>query len=249
MRTSDAVFMAAIFVSSSGSLRAQSPAKDAGTASSSAQAESPGQAAQPAQAVQPPAPIPPISASGLLQPALDTVQQKVGAVRLEKWKRGNIREETAEDIDSIQRDLHNTLPPLLRQADGDQGTVSTVLQVSRNIDSLYDVLLRVVQAARISGLPDDIIQLQQALIGLGSARRALDDRLQEAAAAQEKQLLDLRSTVKAQAAIKCPVVPPPTTPACATPTPPRKPKKKPAAPAKPAQTPASPAPAMPKTGP
>ncbi|MGA2807788.1 MAG: hypothetical protein ABSE87_06610 [Terracidiphilus sp.] len=249
MHTAYAVFMAAIFISSSGALRAQSPAKDASTAPAPVQAESRQQGAQPAPDVQPPAPIPPIAASGLLQPALDTVQQKVGAVRLEKWKRGTIREETAEDIDSIQRDLQNTLPPMLRQADDVQGTVSNVLPISRNINSLYDVLLRVVQAARISGLPDDIVQLQQALIGLGSARRALDDRLQEAATAQEKQLVDLRRTVKAQAAIKCPAVPPPATPACATATPPKRPKKKPAAPAKPAQTPASPAPATPKTGP
>jgi len=249
MRTSEAVFMAAIVISSSLALAAQSPAKNASTAQSLAQAASPAQAAQPPQGVEPPAPIPPIAASGLLHPALDTVQRTVGAVRLEKWKRGNIREETAEDINAIQRDLETTLPPLLRQADDAQGTVSNVLPVSRNVDSLYDVLLRVVQAARVSGLPDEIIQLQQALAGLGSARRALDDRLQEAATAQEKQLVDLRSTVKAQAAIKCPAAPPPATPACTTPTTPRKAKKKPATPAKPAQKPASTAPATPKAGP
>jgi hypothetical protein len=243
MRTSDAVLMAAIFFSPGMALAGQSPAKDAGTAQSPT-GTPPTQAAPPAPAAEP-APIPPISASGLLQPALDTVQKTVGAVRLEKWKRGNIREETAEDINAIQRDLETTVPPLLRQADEAQGTVSTVLPISRNINSLYDVLLRVVQASRVSGLPDDIVQLQQALIGLGSARRALDDRMQEAAAAQEKQLIDLRSTVKAQAAIKCPSVPPPATPVCPA-TPPRKAKKKPAAPAaKPAQTP----PATPKTGP
>jgi peptidoglycan hydrolase-like protein with peptidoglycan-binding domain len=173
------------------------------------------------------------------------VQQTVTTLRLDKWKRGTVRDETGENINAILRDLQVTLPPLLGAADAAQGTVSNVLPVSRNINSLYDVLLRVVEAARVSAPADEIVQLQQALINLGGARRILDDRLQEAVAAQEKQIVELSGTLRAQAASKCPA--PPATPVCATPTPPRKAKKKPATPAKPAQPPTSPAPTTPKS--
>jgi hypothetical protein len=231
MRISDGFLTAAIFFLSS--------VAGAGQAA----VNTPTQTAPKASAGQP-GPIPPIAASGLLQPALTTVQQTVTTLRLDKWKRGTVRDETGENINAILRDVQVTLPPLLGAADAAQGTVSSVLPVSRNINSLYDVLLRVVEAARVSAPADEIVQLQQALINLGGARRILDDRLQEAVAAQEKQIVELRGTVKVQAAIKCPA--PPATPACATPTPPRKARKKPATPAKPAQAPAAPATTTPK---
>src|ERR1022692_3728956 len=36
----------------------------------------------------------PTTLSGLVQPSLDTLQQTLGAVKLEKWKRGTVREES-----------------------------------------------------------------------------------------------------------------------------------------------------------
>jgi hypothetical protein len=225
MRISRAVFIVAIFSSPSVVCAVQLPSNAAPTQGA------------------PPAPVAP---SGLLQPSLDALQQTMGALRLEKWKRGTIREEAGANTNSILVDLQATLPPLLHDADAAPGAVSNVLPVSRNIDALYDTLLRVVEAARVSAPGDQVTQLQQALINLGNARRALEDRLQEAAAAQEKQLSDLRSTLRAQSSAKCPVTPAPVTPACVPKTPPRKAKKKPKPPATPPQTQPSPPTGTPK---
>lgn len=183
------------------------------------------------------------AASTLLEPSLDQVQQTIVALRLERWKKGTVREEATANTGAILRNLEDILPPLIREADTPPETMGKMLPVARNIDALYDVLLRIFEAARVSAPAEQVTALQQALIGLGKARGALYDRLQESAAAEDKQLKDLRGALQAQAAVKCPVAPAPAAPACVTPAPARPAaKKKPAKP--PASTPpASPAPA------
>ena len=168
----------------------------------------------------------PSGPSGLLKPSLDTVQQSVSAVKLDKWKRGTVREEAGTNMSAILRDVQATLPPLLTEADAAPGSMSKVLPVTRNIDALYDVLLRVVEAARVSSPGDQLGQLEQALTSLQKARLALDDRLQDQAVAQEKQLTDLRASVQTLSAEKSNEKSVPVTSTCTTPTPAKKPKKR-----------------------
>jgi hypothetical protein len=169
----------------------------------------------------------------LLRPSLDTVQQTVVALRLDKWKKGTVRDEAEANIGGIERDLKENLPPLIQDADSAPDSLSKALPVARNINALYDVLLRVSEASRVSGTSDQATQLQQALISLGNARHALDDRLLEAATAQEKRVSDLRVNVQTQAqavarlTAKASVAPPP----CPAPTPARRAKRKPTTPA------------------
>ena len=193
------------------------------------------------------APSAPPAAAGLLRPALDQVQQTVGSLNVEKWKKGSVRDEAGDHIRAILRDMHTTLPPLLDTAADSPGTISKMLPVSRNIAALYDVLLSVVEAARISGSGEDSTRLQQALTSLGNARAALDDRLQASAADLEKQEIDLRTTLQAREAVKCVATPPPATPACPAPAPVRKAKRIPKPPATPPQPSTPPANSTPKT--
>ena len=194
-----------------------------------------------------PAPVAPtlvavVPVSAQLQPALTAVHQTADSVRVDKWKRGNIRDEAARNISQIQRDIDVTLPPMLRDADTAPMALSTLLPISRNISALYDVLLRVVEASRVVAPDEQVGQLQQALVALGNARLAFGDRMQTAAVAMEKQVADLRSTVQTQAD-KIAAAPTPVAVPC-TPAPKTTPKKttrKPAAAkttgAKPAATP------------
>jgi hypothetical protein len=145
--------------------------------------------------------------SSLLQPALDSLQKTIGALNQEKWKKGTIRSEAETNIQAIQRDLATNLPPLMQAADGAPNSARKALPVSRNIDALYDVLLRVVDGARIVAPADQVGQLQDALNGLEKARLRWNDRIQENLAAQEKQIGDLQVALKAQAvpvAAACP---------------------------------------------
>lgn len=172
--------------------------------------------------------------TGIIQPSLDTVHQTLTAVHLDKWKKGTVRDEASVNIDAILRDLRVNVPPLLQDADTAPGTVSVLLPVSRHLNALYDVLLRVSEASRVAGPDDQAGQLQQALLSLSNARLALDDRMMGSAGALEKQVIDLRATIQQQAAeraampapVALPCVPPPVKKAA--------PKRKPAA--KPATT-------------
>jgi hypothetical protein len=216
----------------------------------------PSDAAPAAEPAAVPAPVIP-SASTILQPSLDAVQQTLAGLKVERWKRGSVRDEASADINSIQQDMQMHIVPLLKDADAAPGALGKTLPVSRHLDALYDVLLRVVEAARMAAPDDQANALRQALVNLNTARLALDDTMETAAGSQEKQLVDLRVTVQKQAAFKCPA--PPPAPVC--PAPAKKPvKRKPKPPAttapgttpgttpqKPATPPASGTP--PKTGP
>ena len=136
------------------------------------------------------------------------MQQTLGSLRVEKWKKGSVRDEASQDVSSLLKDMQSNLPPLLKDADGGPASLSKVLPLAKHVDALYDVLLRVVEAARMSAPDDQAAELRQALSNLGSARLALDDQMQQAATTQEKQIADLRVTVEKQAAFKCPAPPP-----------------------------------------
>ena len=92
----------------------------------------------PATSVTPPAsnvftPAPP---SEILKPALQEVLQTVGAVNLDKWKKGSVRDEAGKNIDAIQRYMHGTMPQLIVEGDAAPGTLSKVLPVSVNVDRI-----------------------------------------------------------------------------------------------------------------
>jgi hypothetical protein len=191
--------------------------------------------------------LPARGASVILKPSLVAVEQTLSALKIEKWKRGTVRDEAAKNIAAILRDIQTNLPPLASRADEVPEAVSKVLPMSRNVDALYDVLLRVDEASRVSAPGEQIAQIEQVLDGLKTSRLALDDHLQELAAAAEKQMVDLQAKLQAQAATKCPATPTTATSTCAAPTPAHKVKRKPKPAA--ASTSASPAPAAatPKT--
>ncbi|MDR3739357.1 MAG: hypothetical protein P4L40_10095 [Terracidiphilus sp.] len=177
------------------------------------------------------APAPP---SSLLRPGLDAVSSAIKTLKTDKWKRGSVRDEATQDIGSMVTDIQLHLPPLLSDADAAPTLVSKQVPVARNIDALYDVLLRVYDAARIAGPSEDVGALQQALGALSKARLSLYDRMTGDATAQEKLAADLRATAQKQAAALAAA--PPLPPPCPTPAPKKKKtmKPSPSAPQKPA---------------
>jgi hypothetical protein len=181
-------------------------------------------------AASPSASFTPAAPSDILQRSIGEVKQTVSGIKLEKWKRGTIREEAGTSIDSIQRDLQGTLPSLLKDADAAPSTLSKVLPLARNVDALYDVLVHLVEGARIAGTGDEVGQLQQAMTDLEKGRVALGNQIQQVAAVQEKQMVDLRTTVqKQEVSLRAAATPPPAPKCPAPPTPKKKKVTKPAA--------------------
>lgn len=155
------------------------------------------------QADHPPANPPAANApapgyADLLQPSIQTLHDTVTGLRLEKWKGGNVREEAARDSSSILDDLDKTLPGLIHDADAAPLRVSSALPLWRNGNALYAVSLRVLDAARIAAPADQAAKMQDAVNILAGANKSLYDRIVSAAAAQETQIGNLDTQLKAQ---------------------------------------------------
>ena len=120
----------------------------------------PADAAAPAQASAA-APAPAGFAMTNLRPALANVQTAITNLNVAHWKAPNdIRATTQQDINSMQRDLNTTLPGLLAQADtaaaaSGPPALSPAFAVFRNLDALYDVMLRVTETAGLAGSASD----------------------------------------------------------------------------------------------
>ena len=201
---------------------------------------------------QPPggAPAPINTPSSLLRPSLAGVQDTLNNIRIDKWKKGSVRDEAGDHVNSLLRDLQNNLPPLITAADAAPASVSQAIPLTKHLDAFYAVLLRVEEAARVSAPSEQISSLQQSLLQLNQARLALDNQLEAHAAAQEKQIVDLQASLKtqqqalAQAKAAAAAAPPP--PCKPVPPPKKKPAaKKPATNAPAATTPGTTTPAKP----
>lgn len=172
-----------------------------------------GQAAPPPAPAQAPAAAPPAFSMANLRPALANVQTAITNLNVGRWKAPNdIRATTQEDVNSMQRDLNTTLPPLLAQADAaatanGPGALSPAFAVFRNLDALYDVLLRVTETAGLAGSAADASNLEDARAGLEDGRAKLGSWLLQAISAQDAQVAHLQ----APAAAKPPAAPPPPT--------------------------------------
>ena len=218
---------------------------------SAAPAPAPASTVPPAAA---PAPAPALPAySDLLNPSLAGLHDTLVGLRIGKWQRGNVRADAEHDADSILTDLHDTLPGLLKDADAAPNSLAAALPLTRNFAALYDVSLRILDAARIAAPADQAAQIQEALNTLAAADRALYDRLDKAAAVQEThigdletRLGDLETKFKTQQAALQRVSTPPPCPAPVRKTVARRRHRKTAV--KPAAKPAQPKPQQPNNG-
>jgi hypothetical protein len=136
--------------------------------------------------------------SAILQPALSDVQSTTAGLNIPHWKApGRMRSATQENVDSIQHDLSNTLPGLLAQADAAPDSVAPSFAVYRNVDALYDVLLRVSEAANFSASSEEANALYATLSKLEAARSQLGDAILHISRQHETQLVDLEKAIQA----------------------------------------------------
>ena len=95
----------------------------------------------------------------------------------------------------------------LRQRRVDQPSLSPAFAVFRNLDALYDVLLRVTETAALAGSESDAGSLEDARAGLEDGRAKLGTWLLQSIGAQDAQIAHLQATVATRPA----AAPPPPT--------------------------------------
>jgi hypothetical protein len=131
------------------------------------------------------------------------LRRALNSINVPKWKApGDVRQTTASDVDSMQRDVSDTLPNLINTALADPAKVSPAFSVYRNVDALYDVLLRVSETAQLAG-SNDARLLEEQRSTLEDARTQLGAALLQSAQAQDAEVVHLRS-----AAVAAPPAPP-----------------------------------------
>jgi hypothetical protein len=176
---------------------------------------------------------PAVAPSAVMRPALESLRQALLTLRPERWKAsGQITGESTSDVGSIERDLDTTLPPLLASADAAPNSATQLLPAYRNVEALYDVVVRVTQTAVLAAPTQQSAALQQATATLQQSRRDLGDLLDAAAQSNERQLRDTQirlRTIQATPPPPAPVCPPPPAPPVRRVKPRVKPKPKPAA--------------------
>ena len=157
--------------------------------------------AQPAPPSGVPAAVP-VRVSAMIQPALNDVQSSISGLNIARWKApGEVKNATRQNADSIQRDLANTLPGLISQADAAPGAVSPAFSVYRNVDALYDVLLRVYGTASLAASQGESDSLFSALQKLESSRSELGDAILKDSQQHEAELIRLQTALKAATAV------------------------------------------------
>jgi hypothetical protein len=174
-------------------------------------------AAQPASSVPAGAPATSGRIAATLQPSVQLVKEALSTVTVDKWKASSaIKSEADGNLQSVQRDMDQTLPGLVMAADSAPDSAAKALPVFRNVDALYDVMLRLDAAGRLAAPKDQIGALDDALSSIANARRTLGDQLQTNADAQEQRIIKLQQAAArpapapAPAPVQC-TPPPPTT--------------------------------------
>lgn len=134
--------------------------------------------------------------TGTVRPALAQVGQALSQINIDKWKApGQVRSAAAEDVSSIQRDLNGTLAGLMQQSDASPGSVSAAFAVYRNVNALYDTLLRVDETAGLAAPDRDMSALDGALNQLEAARNVLADQILSGTEAQQADIGRMRAAL------------------------------------------------------
>jgi hypothetical protein len=161
------------------------------------------------------------SASGEAAPAVSSLKLAVQTLTVDKWKAPKpVKDGVAVNLNSIRKDVMETLPGLLGAADAAPGSVAAGIPVERNLAALYDVVLRVFVVADAAAPPEQTAAIEDAMHRLEGIRRTYGDRLQDLADGQERKMTALEKVASA------PPPPPVAAPVCPAPPTPAKKKKK-----------------------
>jgi hypothetical protein len=138
-----------------------------------------------------------------LEATSKSTQDDLTKLRIERWKTdGSSKRQALGNVESIQRNLQNALPEMIKQVRSAPEDVPATFKLYRNLDALYDVLGSVVESAGAFGPKDDFQALANDLSSFEGTRKQIAERLENLAASKEQEIVRLRADLKtAQAAI------------------------------------------------
>jgi hypothetical protein len=140
-----------------------------------------------------------ISIEETLRGPLAQLSAALDQVQIDHWKLSRQGKDLfGNDAKSIQRDLQTTLPGLFEAARQSPSALGPKWAAMHNVNALYDVLVRVVTAAELSGGKKDAAILSNASAQLETARNSVANQLLQASSAQDREMAALASKTKAE---------------------------------------------------
>jgi hypothetical protein len=136
-----------------------------------------------------------------VKPVLLKVNESLEKTHPQKWKvKGDEHEVDERNYLSIHEDIVDVLPGMLKTAQANPHSLSSGIAVYRNINALYDVLVRVEQTSELVG-KEDSPELQDAVARVETLRGQLVERLIALSVQQETRIADAQRVLNAQAAV------------------------------------------------
>jgi hypothetical protein len=118
----------------------------------------------------------------------------VAKLRIEKWKTdSSVRRQSQTNADSLLSNLTAALPEMIASSRAAPASVGPGLKIYRDLNVLYDVLSSLAESAGAFGSKDDYRALAGDTESLDAARHSLADYLESQAAAQDAEIVRLRS--------------------------------------------------------
>jgi len=143
-----------------------------------------------------------------LESTSKTTQADLVNLRVERWKVDNsYKKQTLDNMDSIQRNLHNALPDIISQLRSSPEDLPATFKLYRNLDALYDVLGSVVEGVGAYGSKDNLQALSNDVNSFENTRKQLAERIETLSASKEAEITRLQTELKTARA-EIPATPP-----------------------------------------
>ncbi|MFB3815756.1 MAG: hypothetical protein ACE14L_16760 [Terriglobales bacterium] len=129
-----------------------------------------------------------------LQQAAQSINLDIARLRIEKWKtEGAIKEQAQQNADSISRNISAALPGMTEQVRANPQSLAAAVKLYRNVNALYDVFSTLAESAGAFGPKQEYETLSSDAARLDSVRRTMGERLEGMAAANDAELVRLRT--------------------------------------------------------
>jgi hypothetical protein len=135
-----------------------------------------------------------------IKQAIPLINTSLVSTRPQKWK-VKADEHVADERNylSIHHDLEDVLPNLIKAAQASPHSIAQAIAVYRNLNALYDVVVRLQQTAALTG-KEDAPLLQDVLTRLEALRGMMAEKMITLAGQQEQALAQAQKTLADQAA-------------------------------------------------
>src|SRR5438270_10055170 len=121
-------------------------------------------------------------------------------LRIEKWKTDSeTKRQSQANSDSLRKNLSAALPEMMTGVRNAPNSLAPVIKLYRDLNALYEVFSSLTESAGAFGPKDDYRALGDDGQKLDTARRALGDYLENAAALKDAQLQTLLAQAAANA--------------------------------------------------